>query len=172
MHRTVNVTLPVCVRARQAAIDEPLAPLIRDLWHLGFRTHYSCQGDDPVDCPDEVLRALKPRMRRWALDGRRGQTAYISFGSFAEACLFTSLAGPVSWDYKTHFRRNNERPGKSWDWRLEGTVVRFPKRDIVRATASLKQYHWRLQDLVGAVFPGIIALQCRYSHGLCGTRLG
>ena len=79
------------MRAGTVPIDERIAPLIEQLWRLGFQTRFCCEGDDPA------VRSQKP-----LLHGYGGTAAaYILFSSYVEACLFASLAGPVSWGYES-----------------------------------------------------------------------
>jgi hypothetical protein len=133
-HRTTPLRLPPSMRTQTADIDERIAPLIQRLWRLGYVTHYCCQGDARQDHVDQ---------------------AYITFRSVLEACLFVAQAGPLAWDHRTHRQREAELPGSSqrwtWDWRLEGDIVRFPARDIARATATLIRTGKPLVALIGAV---------------------
>jgi hypothetical protein len=130
-HKTKNLKPPPSMRT--IAIDERIAPLISHLWRLGFQTQYSCQGNAGDASTD---------------------LAYIMFRSHLEAALFAALAGPLSWDFKTQAQRERERPDRAdrwaWEWRIEGYTVRFPSRDILRATAAMANAP-RLASLVGAV---------------------
>lgn len=141
LHSTAPQKLPRRLRHDHADIDQGIAPLIDHLWRLGFRTRYCCQGDADQD-------------GYHVPGGEYGTRAYITFGSMCEAALFVALAGPSSWDDRTHRQRHAEDPKGTerwtWDWRLEGDVVRFPARDITRATRQLAQARWRL-DRFGAL---------------------
>jgi hypothetical protein len=148
-HSTQPEKLPRRLRQRTADIDQHIAPLIRELWRLGFATTHCCQGDMDVDETGAPYA-----------DGRSsGRAAYISFTSWVQAALFASLAGPPSWHSTFHDntsqRRHRDVPiaPQPWryHWRLEGHRVRFPSRDIPRATAALRGYHWRLADLAGGL---------------------
>jgi hypothetical protein len=136
-HQTAPKRLPRRLRQATAEIDVAITPLIEELWRLGFTTRYCCQGDDTAAAP-----------------GRAGwqHLAYITFGSLVEAHLFAALAGPFAWDRRTHRRRHSERPDRTdrwtWDWTVEANTVRFPARDIPRATAALSKYRWRLRDVL------------------------
>jgi hypothetical protein len=138
-HCTTNKKLPrQCVQTT-ADIDQSIAHLIEHLWRLGFVTRYCCEGDGDDDGRD---------------DGNTMRSAYIAFGSWADAALFASWAGPLSWDRKTHRQRHAENPHGTerwtWDWKIDGPVVRFPTRDIPRVIIQLSQARWRL-DRVGAL---------------------
>src|SRR5262245_18625107 len=126
--------LPRRMRAATAEIDVRMAPLIRHLWRLGMVTTHCCEGNPESESLPDL--------------------AYIAFRSVLEAALFVALAGPTGWDNKTHAKRHAERPEGTqrwtWDWRLEDNVVRFPSRDIERATAVLARARWRLMGLIGA----------------------
>ena len=134
-HASTPLTLPARMRPTTAAIDARLVPLVARLWRLGYVPTHCCQGDG-----DESGRAA---------------LAYISFRSLVEAALFVAQAGPVAWDPKTHRQRHAENPQGTerwtWDWHVEGAVVRFPTRDIGRATAAINRRGARLEALVGAV---------------------
>jgi hypothetical protein len=135
------------MRPKTADIDARMAPLIRLLWQRGFVTRYCCQGD--------------------TREGDSQLQAYIKFRSALEAALFAALAGPLAWDSRAHRGREGELPGGSlrwtWDWHLEGDTVRFPSRDLPRATAAFLRGGRALTALIGAVLeapiPFLPALQ-------------
>jgi len=138
-HQTIGLRLPRRLRTEQAQIDQQMAPLIRELWRLGFRAEFCCQGDPPVGAG----------MHSRAPEQGAEQPAYISFATALEALLFASLAGPPSWD-----RREDQRRSQAGDWQVWGTEVRFPGGDIGRAIAALQRHHWRLEALLGAALIG------------------
>lgn len=139
-HETRSMRLPVRMRPSTVDIDKRIAPLVHELWRLGFATKYCCEGDDPVAMVHKVNQGR----------GRTPDLAYIMFGDWVEASLFASLAGPPAWDKKTHFQREREQNSRPWDWHVEAYSVRFPTRDIERATDALKRYAWRLGALLGS----------------------
>ena len=111
-------------------IDQEMAPLIKVCWKMGLRTAYSCQED-----------------------GENGKKqAYIMFYSHLEAAVFLAYAGPMSWSFSEHMARHAEHPPGTdrwtWDWTLEHQSVRFPPRDIPRATRALRAHRWTLAGLV------------------------
>jgi hypothetical protein len=136
-HPTRRQRLPKRLRPTTADIDTQMVPLIKRLWQLGYTTLYCCQGN--------------PEAEDWSGTAQ----AYIKFGSLIEATLFAALAGPLAWDDKTHRKRHDERPTGTerwrWDWRLEGDTVRFPARDVGRATASFQKRGHPLVALVRAL---------------------
>jgi hypothetical protein len=99
---------------------------------MGLRTAYSCQED-----------------------GENGKKqAYIMFYSHLEAAVFLAYAGPMSWSFSEHMARHAEHPPGTdrwtWDWTLEHQSVRFPPRDIPRATRALRAHRWTLAGLIRA----------------------
>jgi hypothetical protein len=113
-------------------IDKKMVQLVKACWKWGLRTAYSCQGN-----------------------GEQGaDRAYISFESVLEAVVFLAFAGPMSWSFTEHCTRHAEHPPGTerwtWDWTLEHNVVRFPSRDIPRATRALRACRWTLAGLIGA----------------------
>ncbi len=140
-HETTNLTPPP--NMRQRAIDKAIAPLIKRLWRLGL----------------SLTTAVRGNYRGSSDRGQEGVAphAYIGFRSWLEACLFAAIAGPLRWSNRIHRERNAERPELAdrwaWDWRLEGNIVRFPSRNITRATGSPRSFSFPL-DVGGGVSTG------------------
>jgi len=124
-------------------IDQGIADLIRVCWRRGLRTRHCCQGD------------ARDRGDGYVLHGQPGYTdlAYIQFESALEAAVFVARAGPFAWLRKDHVLRHAEyapSPRSNLDWSLEGDIVRFPNRDIDRASRALQRYSWTLAGFIAA----------------------
>jgi hypothetical protein len=83
--------------------------------------------------------------------------AYITFRSSVETWVFAAVAGPLSWGYKTYRESRDGRPSSverwGWDWHIDTghDAVRFPSRDMPRATAQLASLRWRLADVLARI---------------------
>ena len=56
------------MRSTSAQIDEAIAPLIHELWRLGFKTLACCQGDDPAVGELPISGSAQDDAGRWAAD--------------------------------------------------------------------------------------------------------
>ncbi len=99
-----------------ALVDEGIAPLILALWRHGITTHASCQGDSE-------------------------RTAYITFGSGADADRFVALIHP--WRLACALHPGQPPQASPWRWRANQADddvvwvhVAFPPTELAAITAA------------------------------------